>query len=1422
MSVRFSGIIPGSYVTDPEVRKIELSKDGDTLSLVLFSDVFHRDLFSQIKDTLIARFPKRKIEIRMCFPAEQFCPEALQSIVEDVRYTGKPVNGFFKNAVMRLEDEKAVIVLPNKTSSVLEEMDMASCLSRSIYSMFGVEIPVVFEEPENHKTVPREDKLTGLYGNAPQQSASKGNRLNKSDMGNKLLPLEDDSYELILGKKPAISSAVAIDDALESIGRHTICGDVLETEARQFNNGAVSRRILISDYRDSIYIKVYDTTGKFEALSKLKAGDTIVCEGEVYYDDREHSQMFQPSSVIKVNRQKKHDDEPEKRIELHLHTNMSQMDAIPSAESAVMRAAELGHHAVAITDHGSVQAFPEARSAIKKARALVPDFKVIYGCEAYYVDDSANILLGHSDEDLDAEVVCFDLETTGLDCENERIIEIGACIVRDGEVTETFGTFVNPGRAIPEKITDITGIDNRMVADAPSEDAALKDFFSFVSGRILVAHNASFDMSFLKAACRRIGISDAFEMPCVDTLALSQTLLPELARHRLDSLTKYFKLPNFNHHRAVDDTIALARIYGRLTDMLKEQGTTDFAMLNSTQGGKNIKHGKIFHMILLVKDKTGLKNLYTLVSLSNIKYFHSRPRIPLSELLKHREGLLIGSACQAGEIYSALLDHRPEEEIDEIAAKYDFFEIQPRWNNEFLVREERLESEEDLLDINRKIVALADRYGKPCVATCDVHFLDEKDSIYRQILLHGMGYSDSDDQASLCFRTTREMLDEFAYLGEEKAKEVVVTNPAKIADLIEPDILPIPDGAFTPDIAGSADQITERAYDRIWQLYGDHPDEVIVNRTKRELDSICGHNYAVLYLIAQKLVDKSESDGYHVGSRGSVGSSYVAFLLGISEVNPLPVHYLCPECKHFEFSDEAADGFDLPPRKCPVCGADLIGDGHDIPFETFLGFNGDKQPDIDLNFSSEYQSKIFKYTEELFGSEHVFKAGTIMALKDKNALGYVKKYAEDKGISFNKAELRRLSLGCTGVKKSTGQHPGGMVVIPDNCDINDFTPVQRPADKAESDFVTTHFDFNSLHDTLLKLDELGHEIPTVYHYLEDFSGINIADVPTGDPEVFKIFNSPEPLGVTAEQIGSATGTYGIPEMGTVTSRNLLTEAKPRGIADLIQISGLSHGTGVWAGNAQDLIRSGMCTISEVIGTRDGIMLKLIEYGVDNLNAFKIMEFVRKNKAHKPLPDDMVKIMQEHEVPEWYIDSCRKIEYMFPKAHAAAYVTSAVKVAWFKLYRPVDFYAAYFTVRGCGTDVEYILAKPDKIRKRIKEVEKITSDPSVRTAKDEDELVTLQMLLEMKCRGIGMLPVDLRKSHWKRFEKEKNNLRIPFSVLKGVGENAARAIYDAVAKGGFTTAEDLLAEDGVTKALLDILDSYEALGDLPKTRQISFF
>ena len=1405
------------------IEKIEIESDN-AVSIFLFFPDYDDTVIGNLKDTFKSKFPSLEIKLYYRFAENCFSEKAVPFVLERIREANTPLNGFFNQAKFQLTNNIVEIALGSKTKNALESLDFNQKFSQTVYKYFHTKVDLHITEPDEVKTVPVSEELldiTGYRDKMPVKTVKK-NKLSETDIKACPFKLENDEYEIVLGKKPPLSNLLSINDAVNKSGKVVISGDVIESEHKELRNRSIVRNILVTDYGDSVYIKVFDEDGRYKVLESLKRNDSIIAEGDMHYDERERSIVFVPRNIIKVKRQNKKDSSERKRVELHLHTNMSQMDAIPSAEQAIMRAVSYGHRAVAITDHGSVQAFPDARSALKKAKSIIPDFKIIYGCEIYYVDDSANIITGNYGIPVEGSVVCFDLETTGLDSENDRIIEIGACLYEDGQITNVFNTFVDPGMDIPSRITEITGITNDMVLGAPKEEEAVTKFVDFCKGLPLVAHNASFDMSFVKAACSRIESLKEQSFTYIDTLALSQSLLSDLPKHRLDSLTKHFKLPTFNHHRASDDAIALARIYDKLIEILEKEGFKTYLNLNEQLGGKNIKHSKLYHMILLVKEKQGLKNLYTLVSDSNIKYFHGKPRVPLSELLAHKEGLLLGSACEAGEIYRAIIDHTPEEDLLKIAAKYDYFEIQPLGNNEFLVRNESVKSIEELKSINRKIIDLADKLGKPCVATCDVHFLDEKDAIYRKILQHGIGFNDSDAQAMLTFKTTDEMLNEFSYLGSDKAYEVVVENTNKICDLIEEEILPIPNGSFNPSIPGSEEQITERANNRLFELYGDSLDPFVAERAKKELDSICGNGYAVLYLIAQKLVDKSESDGYHVGSRGSVGSSFVAFLLGISEVNPLPVHYRCPKCKHFEFSDLSKDGFDLPEKECPVCGHVMEGDGHDIPFETFLGFHGDKVPDIDLNFSSEYQSQIFKYTEELFGKDFVFKAGTIMALQDKNALGYVRKYAEETDNEFSKAEMRRLALGCTGVKKSTGQHPGGMVVIPSDHNINDFTPVQRPADKTESDFVTTHFDFNSLHDTLLKLDELGHEIPTVYHYLEYFSGLKISEVPNYDEKVMRLFTSTEPLGVTPEQIGSETGTFGIPEMGTVGSRRLLVEAQPRGIADLIQISGLSHGTGVWAGNAQDLIRNGTCTISDVIGTRDGIMLTLISYGLSNEKAFSIMEFVRKNKNNKPLPEDMVVEMRSHGVPEWYIDSCRKIQYMFPKAHAAAYITSAVKVAWFKLYRPLDFYAAYFTVRGCDTDVEYILGSLKDVQKRLKEVEKILSDFTQRTARTEDELVSLQMLQEMKARGFEFLQVDLTKSHWKRFEKEDGKLRIPFSVLKGVGENAAKALTTAIKKGNYLTAEDLLSEPGINQSLLDLLDSYGALGDIPKTRQISFF
>jgi DNA polymerase-3 subunit alpha (Gram-positive type) len=829
-------------------------------------------------------------------------------------------------------------------------------------------------------------------------------------------------------------------------------------------------------------------------------------------------------------------------------------------------------------------------------------------------------------------------------------------------------------------------------------------------------------------------------------------------------------------------------------------------------------------MILLVKSQKGLKNLYRLVTESHLKHFaNKRPRIPLNLLLKHREGLLIGSACESGEIYTALLEGRARGEIIEMAGKYDYFEIQPRGNNMFLVEKGTLPSAEAILEINKKVVELAGELGKLVVATCDAHYLDPCDAIYRDIISRGPGFEEKGGGQTLDFKTTREMLDEFAYLGEETARRVVVENTNLIAGMVDGDIQPIPSGAYTPEIEGSSDTLRDMVAERLELRYGPRPDPAIVRRVERELDSIIGNNYSVLYVIAQKLVSKSERDGYHVGSRGSVGSSFIANLIGISEVNPLGPHYLCGGCRHFEFAGEAGSGFDLPDKNCPECGAVMRGDGQDIPFETFLGFRGEKQPDIDLNFSGEYQLRAHKYTEELFGGDHVFKAGTISALKEKTAYGYVKKYLEERGgAAVNRAEENRLVKGCTGVKRTTGQHPGGMVIVPRGYDITDFTPAQHPADNSEHGVVTTHFDFTSLHDTLLKLDELGHDVPTMYRHIEDLTGKSVNDVPMNDPEVMGLFTSPAPLGLSETDIDSKTGTFGIPEMGTGIVRSLLAESRPATFSDLVQVSGLSHGTDVWAGNAQTLIKEGVCTVKDVIGTRDSIMVELIKKGVSPETAFEIMELTRKGRAAEGFTEKHLAEMRDKKVPEWYIESCKKIKYMFPKAHAAAYVISAIRLAWFKLYYPLEFYATYFTVRGRDIDIDAAVGGARAAKKRLAELKAIMRDDTRRTQKDEESYVSAQMVCEMLCRGYEFLPVSLQKSHATGFSIEDGRLRLPFAAVKGVGEAAASAIYAAARRGGYVSAEDMLSQPGVTPSLIDALESAGALGGLPKVSQMSLF
>lgn len=1440
------GIKLPQQISQGELTQLNINKQARLITLaVKFNGLVERNtLFDTEK--LITKTLAYHTVIKPHFPTELFSADYFPQLYAAVRRDIPSINGTLNNAEVRFENNTLTINLLNGGKTLLDSKGFDKALIKLVSEEFNLYISVnytgTFEVEENseeykaaiqdaQEKINRENlqKAAEFY----QEEVETAEKREEKHAENTTVEIEvregkfatpqiiQSSIRPLYGRSIR-GKMIPISSISGDSGRIVVWGDVFDIEKKVTKSGDKNIfTIDITDYTGSTTAKVFNSIKESAVIDNIKKGDTIVVQGDVEYDKYAGELVVNARSIGTAQKVKVVDNAEKKRVELHMHTNMSQMDAVTSAGDLVNRAYQWGHKAVAITDHGVAQAFPDAMKAADKINKDEEKIKIIYGVEAYFMDDLVESVKGDADTGFDGTFICFDIETTGLSAARDKITEIGAVKVENGVITDTFSTFANPEMPIPQKITQLTGITDDMVKDAPSQSEAVSAFLEFAGDNVLVAHNAPFDTSFIAKACEDMGRE--YNYTSIDTVAISRAILTDIKNCKLDTVAKFLRLGDFNHHRATDDAEMLARIFINLCQRLTDDyGITKTNDINTKIAGGDFKRLPTYHQIILVKNKTGLKNLYRLISYSHLNYFYKKPRIPKSELVKYREGLIIGSACCAGQLYMAILEGKPWGELKQIASFYDYLEIQPAGNNSFMIRDGRFNSVDELHEIDRTIIKLAKELGKPVCATCDVHFMDPTDSEFRKILMAGQGFKDAEQQAPLYFRTTAEMLKEFEWLGKDKAYEYVVENPNKIADMCEY-IRPIPKGTFPPNIEGAQEQLIDITWKRAKEKYGDPLPEIVKARLDKELNSITTYGFSVLYMTAQKLVADSEAHGYLVGSRGSVGSSFVATMSGISEVNPLCPHYVCPNCKHSEFITDGSygSGFDMPPKNCPECGTLMDQDGHEIPFETFLGFKGDKVPDIDLNFSGEYQSKSHRYTEELFGKNNVFKAGTISTVAEKTALGFVKKFAQERGLVMHKAEEKRLAIGCTGVKRTTGQHPGGMVVVPRTNDVYDFCPVQHPANDVNSDNITTHFDFHSIHDTITKLDELGHDVPTIYHYLELYTGIPVMKVSMSDPEVMSLFTSPKALGVTEEDIDSKTGTFSLPECGTAFVRGMLIEAQPKTFTDLLQIAGLSHGTDVWLGNAQELIHNGTCTISEVIGTRDSIMTYLMHKGLEPGMAFKIMEIVRKGNATKLLTEEHFKAMREHNVPEWYIDSCMKIKYMFPKAHAAAYMIATLRLGWYKVHKAVEYYAAYFTVRSENLDGAIAMQGHQAVRDKMNNIKQKQSVHEA-TAKDEAEFQTLQIVNEMMARKIEFLPVDIYKSEAKMFKVEDGKIRLPFSSLPGVGGAAADSLAETGKHTEYLSIEDMQIKTKVTKAVIETLKDVGVLKDLPESSQMSLF
>lgn len=1419
----FSGALVDDICISKKEKILKISMIMDDIIDEKYLESFKKDIIRQIPgikdvDTIIKYKLNKNIDLK----------EIIEKIYKNILYyisnQGPLCKKIIENAVCENDKNRIFIKVKNNTAFYLSKKGLSQDIENKLKEQTGLNFKIFFKDAQ--ETISKEEyikrqleKETELIGKVVNQSTS-------TNLTNDKEPKKENNVKsnILIGREIKDKICKIVDSRTEG-ETLTIAGNIFNVDIREIKGEKYIVSFDITDLTDSTTVKFFIEKDKFNSIKDIiKNGEYLKVKGLVKFDKylKEINMMAKDISVMQRPPQRM-DNASEKRVELHLHTHMSSMDGLTSVKEYIKRAQKWGHKAIAITDHGVVQAFPDAMNAAKGK-----DIKVIYGVEAYLIDDLGKVVIKPNGQKLDSEFIVFDIETTGLSKEKNKITEIGAVKIKNGKITEFFSTFINPEIHIPEEITKLTNITDDMVKDAPKIDEVLPKFLDFCGDSVLVAHNSAFDVGFIKAKIKELNMKKIYNTS-LDTVELSKMLLPQLKNNRLETVCEALKVSLEGHHRAVNDAQATAECFIKMIDMLKEKNINSLDDINANASQvvnyKKLKHN---HAIILVKNYAGLRNLYKLISKSHIEYFFRKPRIPKSEFIKHKEGLIIGSACEAGELYRAILNEKPEEYIESIVNFYDYLEIQPVANNMFMIESPKIEninSVEDIQKINKKIVELGEQYKKIVVATCDVHFIDEKDNIFRKIIMSGEGFSDADKQPPLFFRTTDEMLKEFEYLGEKKAKEVVIENTNKISDMIEK-INPIPNETFPPKIEGAEEQLRKITNDKAISIYGNPLPEIVKARLDKELNSIIKNGYSVLYIIAQKLVWKSNEDGYLVGSRGSVGSSFVATMAGITEVNPLQPHYICPKCKYSDFNSdvvkaavmEEGSGCDMPDKVCPVCGTMLKKEGHDIPFETFLGFDGDKEPDIDLNFSGEYQQQAHTYTEELFGEGHVFKAGTIGTLADKTAYGYVKKYMDERNLVFHNAEVNRLVEGCTGVKRTTGQHPGGLMIVPSDHDIYEFCPIQRPANDMNSNITTTHFDYHSISGRLLKLDLLGHDDPTIIRMLYDLTGVNPQTVSLGDKETMSLFESPKALKVTPEDIGCETGTLGIPEFGTKFVRQMLLETKPRTFSDLVRISGLSHGTDVWINNAQNLIEDGTITLKQTISTRDSIMIYLVNKGVEKKKSFKIMEKVRKGKG---LDDEDIEIMKAANVPNWYIKSCQTIKYMFPKAHAVAYVMMAFRIAYFKINYPEAYYASYFTIRACD-DFDYVtMCKGVDVAKSA--INEIHAKGQAATTKDKNKLTVLEVVVEFYMRGFKFLPIDLYKSDAKKFIITSDGFLPPLNSLQGLGVIASQSIVDAREEiGEFRTIEEFRNKTSVGKTLTSLLKENGILKEIPETNQLSLF